>query len=61
MSEGFEGLEAWKKACRFVVDVYRAFKICWGFGITRRRVTAHFIYLKFFEYVRVADRQYPGQ
>jgi four helix bundle protein len=32
VGEGFEKLEVWKKACRLVVDVYKAFSECKDFG-----------------------------
>jgi len=41
MSGGFGGLVVWKKACRLAVDVYKTFKECWNFGMTRRRSTDH--------------------
>jgi four helix bundle protein len=33
VGEGFEKLEVWKKACRLVVDVYKAFSECKDFGL----------------------------
>ena len=32
VGEGFEKLEVWEKACRLVVDVYKAFSECKDFG-----------------------------
>jgi len=32
MSEGFEGLEVWKRGCRLAVDIYGVFKECRDYG-----------------------------